>query len=63
MQRCAACGRILGQKFEADPRDGNGPVFVGPDCHKRIVKAGHAGFAPPNGGPRLYPMPKAEEAA
>ena len=29
-------------------------VYVGADCHKRIVACGVDGYQPPKGGPRLW---------
>lgn len=56
--RCFACDRIIrDQKPKmADTRDGQ-EVFVGKDCLEKILSAGEAGYQPPTGGPKLYPMP------
>lgn len=55
---CYACGRKLGKKTPkaADTRDAQW-VYVGSECSKKIEAAGDAGWQPPKGGPRLYPMP------
>lgn len=58
-ERCFACGRTLGAKpMLVDTRDGQ-TVYVGRECAKLVVAAGDAGYQPPKGGPRLYPMPEA----
>lgn len=57
--RCFACGRQLSKVTapqKADTRDAQ-IVLVGSDCFKHISAAGDAGWQPPKGGPRLYPMP------
>ena len=56
-ERCFACGRRLGHahSYRADTRDEQ-IVFVGSECHKLIEAAGEAGYQPPKGGPRLYPL-------
>lgn len=55
--KCFACDRAIKRKqpLEADTRDGQ-TVFVGAECHRLIVAAGDAGYQPPKGGPRLYPL-------
>lgn len=59
-EKCFACGKPLDQnRLKADTRDSQ-IVFVGPDCHRRIVTAGEIGYQPPKGGPRLYPMKAAK---
>ena len=56
--KCFACDRpIKGQPCTVDTRDDQ-TVFVGPDCFKHVMAAGDAGYQPPKGGPRLYPMSK-----
>lgn len=56
---CFACGRpiYLVNPPRVDTRDDQ-TVFVGTDCYRKVVEAGEAGYQPPRGGPRLYPMPK-----
>lgn len=53
--KCYVCGRgILGvtaQVFLED--DGNRSVPVGPDCHRKAVRAGTAGIQS-RGGPRVF---------
>lgn len=56
--KCFACGkplRALLTPFEVDTRDGQ-TVFVGPECNRKVQSAGEAGYQPPLGGPRLYPL-------
>ena len=54
--RCYACDKSLGRNPAlADTRD-NQIVFVGTECSKQIQRAGNAGWQPPKGGPRLYPI-------
>lgn len=54
--RCFACDKpLLTPAILADTRDAQ-VVHVGPDCAKKIAKAGDAGYQPPKGGPRLYPI-------
>jgi hypothetical protein len=55
--RCFACDRVIHLKkpFMADTRDAQ-IVYVGSECHKRIVEAGEAGWQPPKGGPKLFPI-------
>lgn len=55
-ERCYACGRILrGKPRLVDTRDDQ-KVYVGPDCYKKIEKAGEAGYkvGPGVNGVRLY---------
>lgn len=54
---CFACGRKLGKRggFLVDTRDGQ-EVFIGPECFKHVQAAGDAGYQPPKGGPRLWPL-------
>ncbi len=56
--KCFACDRVIKRKqpLEADTRDGQ-IVFVGSECFKMIMASGEAGYQPPKGGPRLFPMP------
>jgi hypothetical protein len=50
---CFACGRKLGNNPRlVDTRDGQ-MVYVGSECAKKITKAG---WQPPKGGPKLYPL-------
>lgn len=59
-ERCFACGRTLGKNpLRVDTRDAQ-TVFVGRDCGKLVLAAGEAGYQPPRGGPRLFPLPAAE---
>jgi len=54
--RCFACDRPLGKTPRlVDTRDAQ-QVFVGVECAKHIDRAGDAGYQPPKGGPRLYPI-------
>lgn len=54
--KCFACDKRLGKNPKtADTRDDQ-IVFVGSECFKMIEKAGEAGYQPPKGGPRLYPL-------
>jgi hypothetical protein len=55
--RCFACDRLIHRKdpLAADTRDGQ-EVFIGAECAKKIAAAGEAGWQPPKGGPRLYPL-------
>ena len=57
-ERCFACDRIIRSKnpMRADTRDAQ-VVFVGSDCHRKIMEAGDGGYQPPKGGPRLFPLP------
>lgn len=53
-RRCFACGRpLFTLDYTADVRDGQ-IVYVGPECHKKIIQAGPEGWQPPKGGPRLW---------
>jgi hypothetical protein len=55
--KCFACDRTMkGDPQQADTRNGQ-IVYVGPCCLKKIIATGDAGYQPPKGGPRLYPMP------
>ncbi len=54
-ERCFACNKII---QSANPKTArvkgeNTIVFVGNDCHRRIVLAGTAGYQPLLGGPIL----------
>jgi len=56
-ERCFACGRRLGRyPTLVDTRDDQ-RVFVGRECAIEIERAGEAGWQPPKGGPRLWPIP------
>lgn len=56
VDRCFACDRPLGKTSrEVDTRDAQ-TVYVGSECFKLVQAAGEAGYQPPKGGPRLYPM-------
>jgi len=53
-EKCFACDRSLPKHRKlVDTRDAQ-TVYVGPECYKKIVQAGAAGYQPPLGGPRLY---------
>lgn len=59
-RKCFACDRPLRDaKYLVDTRDAQ-TVYVGPDCFKKIVAAGEAGYLPQGwkdldqGGLRLY---------
>lgn len=54
-EACFVCGKALpaGGRHLADTRDGQ-TVFVGPECFRKIVKAGDGGYQPEKGGPRLW---------
>ena len=59
LERCFACGRVLGEDpFTADTRDDQ-IVSVGRECIKLIESAGAAGYQPKGGGPRLWLRPGA----
>jgi len=56
-ERCFACGRLLSTRKPpvlVDTRDDQ-KVYVGPECAKRVTEAG---YQPPKGGPKLYPLPR-----
>ena len=57
-EKCFACGRVIrrADPIRVDTRDAQ-TVFVGPECYKRVLEAGDAGWLPPGGCLRLYPMP------
>lgn len=59
IDRCFACDRKIGKRgpCDADTRDDQ-IVYVGEECAKKIRAAGDAGYQPPLGGPKLYPMPQ-----
>jgi len=70
-EKCFACDRPLGKPFTVTTnesfKDEDGEetyyrILVGPECFKRIMKAGDKGYQPPLGGPKLYPMPKSNPA-
>lgn len=56
-ERCFACGRLIRRTnpHRVDTRDDQ-TVYVGPECYRLVMNAGDAGYQPPLGGPRLYPM-------
>lgn len=58
MDNCYCCGKRFrdpNNRTEAFLEDDdNRGVMTGPECAKRIRKAGAEGFAPTNGGPRLF---------
>ena len=50
---CYACDRPLKTSpYEVVTEDGQ-LQLVGPDCWRRVEKAGPLGYQPPKGGPRL----------
>jgi hypothetical protein len=55
--KCFACDRPFRSPRRplAITSDGQ-RVFVGPECHRRIVQAGAAGYQPPLSGPRLFAL-------
>ncbi len=54
--RCYACDRRLGKTPTlVDTRDAQ-LVYVGSECARLVRAAGEAGYQPPLGGPRLYPL-------
>lgn len=58
LERCFACNKPLAKAKAGclvDTRDGQ-TALVGPDCFKRVQRSGDAGYQPPLGGPRLYPL-------
>lgn len=58
MDKCFACGRRLGRNPAlVDTRDGQ-TAYVGTECAKLVRAGGDAGYQPPLGGPRLYPLPR-----
>ena len=58
-EKCFACDRPLGKNpARVDTRDAQ-TVYVGSECAKLVAAAGDAGYQPPRGGPRLYPITKA----
>lgn len=53
--KCFACGRPIINAHGylvgcSDDQD----VGVGPECYRKISRAGEHGYQPPQGGPRLY---------
>ena len=51
---CFVCGRGLrGKGWTVYCTDEQAPR-VGPDCYKKVVAAGEAGYQPPLGGPRVW---------
>lgn len=60
-EKCFACDRPLGKNPRlVDTRDGQ-KVYVGSECAKLVDDAGDAGYQPPRGGPRLWPLAISEE--
>lgn len=64
--RCYACHRRIKapeawQAYLED--DDHAPVYIGPDCFKRVDAAGADGYKPPKGGPRLFATPNLAERA
>lgn len=52
--RCFVCGKVLrGPGINVQVIDEDQRPWVGPECAKKIKKAGAAGYQPPSGGPRL----------
>lgn len=52
---CFACNKLIkaGNEKLVDTKDAQ-LVFIGPECYKKVVKAGDKGYQPPLGGPRLF---------
>lgn len=62
-ERCFACGKKLGKNPTlVDTRDAQ-LVYVGRECAKKVAQAGEAGWLPPSGGLRLYPIREGEQNA
>ena len=55
--RCFACGRAIKDTALTEWCDTRGgrEAPVGPDCYRKIVAAGEAGYKPTKGRPRLWP--------
>ena len=53
--RCFACDRPTKKPVIVDTRDAQ-LVYVGRCCAARVLAAGEAGYQPPLGGPRLFPL-------
>ncbi len=53
--KCFACDRVLKNETHRIIETVDGDFFyLGPDCYRKIVAAGEAGWQAPKGGPRLY---------
>lgn len=56
--KCYVCGKLLSasdnrlEVFLAD--DGHAAVFAGPDCFRKVLKAGKRGYSAVRGGLRLF---------
>lgn len=53
---CAACGRRLSPNPYPVSEDGDAWTYVGVECWRKIRSAGPAGYVPPNGTVRLFPL-------
>jgi hypothetical protein len=55
---CYACGRWVKPRdhmlMVVLEDDDGAPVPVGPDCQRKVLRAGAKGYCPPRGGPRLF---------
>lgn len=52
--KCFACGKAMRSwGTMVDTKEDQAP-YVGPECAKKIKRAGPKGYQPPLGGPRLY---------
>jgi hypothetical protein len=56
MIKCFACDKTIGvggRVRAVSTRDGQ-TVYVGPECFRKVKNAEGDGYAPPQGGPRLF---------
>lgn len=60
-EKCFSCNKPLHRaRIIAVTTDGQ-TVYVGPDCYRKIIEAGTAGYQPPLGGPKLLTFYAAAE--
>lgn len=53
--KCFACDKVMkNMKYLIQVAQDDQTAFVGPECFKKVVKAGKDGYQPPLGGPRLF---------
>jgi len=62
-EKCFACDKPLPKSRTLVMTTDWQRVYVGPDCYRKVAKAGEDGYQPPLGGPRLLLIATAHKKA